>query len=198
MIIVGITGSFGVGKSTVCRMMQKYGATWIEADSIVHELYKPGRIGYQKIAGYFGKEFIDPKKGVKRDRLRKVVLKNPQKLWILQKLIHPFVFHEIKELIHKIKKQNQTKIVCIESLYFEKADCGKNIDSLIEVRRKPKLVRKSRAKEQKWNLEDIDRFMKLSPIFPKADVIIENNGSLAELKTKVHSLLATQNCLGSL
>lgn len=182
-LIIGITGSFGVGKSTVCRILEKLGAKWIESDAIVHELYKPGKSGYLKIAGYFGKEFVDPKKGVKRDKLRNVVLQNPQKLWILQKLIHPLVIHEASKKFVRLSQP-----VCLEAIYFEKEDLGKLVDKLIEVRRKPELVRKARVKEGKWNLEDIERFMRLSPIFPKPNFVIENNGTLEELEEKIRPI----------
>ncbi len=182
--VIGVTGGFGAGKSSVCRMMSRLGALWIESDKIVHELYAPGKEGYKKIAGYFGKEFVDPKKGVKRDKLRRVVLQNPQKLWILEKLIHPALFHELNKKI----VQAEEKVICVESLYFEKDDLGKFVDKIIEIRRDPKLIRKSRTMEGRWDLDDINRFMRLSPIFPKADFIIENNGSFTDLEEKITSL----------
>lgn len=182
--IVGITGGFGVGKSTVCRFLQELGAVWIEADEIVHELYKPGGLGYKKVAGYFGEEFVDAKRGVKRAKLRSVVLKNPQKLWILQKLIHPIITHEAQNQI----KRSKQKIICLESIYFEKDDLGRLVDIIVEIQRKPELIGKSRAQEKRWNLEDINRFMKLSPIFPKPDKIIENNQTLRCLKQEAGKL----------
>lgn len=182
--IVGITGGFGVGKSAVCSFLQELGAAWIEADEIVHKLYKPGGLGYKKVAGYFGEKFVDVKKGVRMEKLRSVVLKNPQKLWILQKLIHPIITHEAQNRITRSKQ----KIICLESIYFEKDDLGKLVDMIVEIQRKPEFICKSRAQEKRWNLEDINRFMKLSPIFPKPDRIIENNQTLRRLKQKAGKL----------
>lgn len=178
--VIGVTGGFGVGKSTFCRMMAKHGGHFLEADLFVHALYEPGKSGYQKIRGYFGEEFVDSKKGVNRAKLRREVLKNPQKLWILHKLIHPLVTHEAQKKLKTIS----AGLVFLEAFYFEKDDLGKLIDILVEIRRKPALVRKSRLKEDKWPLEDIERFMRLSPIIPKPDFVIENNGTLKELARK--------------
>lgn len=179
-IVIGITGGFGVGKSTVGRIFEKLGGYFLDADAITHALYHSGSVGYRKIEGYFGQEFVDSKKGVKRGKLRREVLKNPQKLWILNKLMHPLITHEMSKKIVQSKRQ----FIFLESVYFEKADLGKLIDRLIEVRREADLVRKTRKREGKWNLEDIDRFMKLSQISPKPDIVLENNGTLDELEGK--------------
>ena len=82
--VLGVTGVIGSGKSTACRILsEQLGFYWIEADAIVHELYKVGEPGYKKIREYFGDPFVG-KYGVNRGRLRRFALQNPQKLWILQ------------------------------------------------------------------------------------------------------------------
>lgn len=105
-MVIGVTGVIGSGKSTVCRYLEeKYGFHWIHADAIVHELYKFGGAGYKKIREYFGKNFVGPK-GVLRGRLRQFILKTPQKLWILNQLIHPLVIHEVNKKVAAYSGKN--------------------------------------------------------------------------------------------
>jgi dephospho-CoA kinase len=100
--IIGVTGVIGAGKSKVCRFLQrKYGFYWIDADAIVHELYRAGMPGYRRIKEYFG-DFFAGKKEVNRGRLRKFILKSPQKLWILNKLMHSLILHEVNKKIVRI------------------------------------------------------------------------------------------------
>lgn len=187
--IFGVTGGFGVGKSTFCRFLQDFGGIWIDADALTHDLYKPGKPGYEKIRGYFGEEYVSPKKGVLRTKLRRVVLKNPQKLWILNKLIHPLITSGVNKKVvqymrSEAKHASIKQPIFIEAFYFEKNDLGKFVDEIILIERDPKLVLKTRKKEEKWNDEDIRRFMKLQPIYPRPARVIINSGTMKNLKAE--------------
>lgn len=186
-MVIGVTGGFGVGKSTFCTFLKKFGVEIIDADYLTHQLYEPGQLGFEKIRGYFGEEFVSGKTGVKRSKLRSVVLKNPQKLWILNTLIHPLLRNEMIKKIRKIQKEKgKYVLIAIESLYFEKDDPHTWMDRLILIERKPTFIKFNR--QHQWRLADIDRFMKLQPMFPKADIRLENNGTLDELKQKAHEI----------
>ncbi|KKU79109.1 MAG: dephospho-CoA kinase, partial [Candidatus Peregrinibacteria bacterium GW2011_GWA2_47_7] len=110
-IVVGVTGGFGVGKSTVCRIFESRGAVWISADELVHALYLPGGAGYKKIQGYFGDTFVGPN-GVHRAKLRRLVLSNAHKLWILNKLMHPIVLHAVQRKLLKELKDFRGFLLC--------------------------------------------------------------------------------------
>ena len=105
--VIGVTGVIGSGKSTLCRYLaETHGFEWINADEIVHSLYEKDQPGYKKIKEYFGQYYVGPKR-VHRGRLRREALKSPQKLWILNNLIHPHVFHEVNKKIVQIKKHKK-------------------------------------------------------------------------------------------
>ena len=182
--IVGITGGFGVGKSTVCKMLVALGAAWIEADSVTHELYLPGRPGYTKIKGYFGDEFVN-EQGVDRDKLRSVVLGNVQKIWILNKLIHPLVTHGVRQLLITKYKTHEC-LIAIESIYFEKDDLGPLIDKLVIVRREPEEVVRSRTGQ--WPSSDMEKFIKIQPFYPVPDFQVDNSGTLLDLERAVANM----------
>ncbi|MBI2453770.1 dephospho-CoA kinase [Candidatus Peregrinibacteria bacterium] len=134
--ILGVTGVVGSGKSSLCRYLEaNLGFHWINADAIVHELYRKGEPGYEKIKNYFGSRYVD-KLGVNRNALRKFALKSPQKMWILNKLIHPLVFHIVNTKIAQIVRCNKAQnniYICIEALYFDASDLGKYVDQLLVI-----------------------------------------------------------------
>jgi len=136
-LIIGITGVAASGKSTLCRLLEReHGFHWIDADSIVKELYLKGGRGYEKIQDYFGAYFVGPRE-VYRGRLRRLVLVSQHKLWILNKIMHPLICHEVNKKIVQFKKLYKNKkeplSIVIEAFYFEPGDLGKFISRLYRV-----------------------------------------------------------------
>ncbi|MEK9132764.1 MAG: dephospho-CoA kinase [Patescibacteria group bacterium] len=138
--VLGITGVIGSGKSELCRFLaERYGFIWIEADKIVHELYKVGRPGYEVIRKKFGEYAIGAKE-VNRKWLREFVLKDPRKIpariRTLNRLIHSLVAAEMNKKIVQLKAQHKSKtplLICIEAVYFKKKNLGKFVDKIITV-----------------------------------------------------------------
>lgn len=126
----------GSGKSTLCRYLEReHGFIWIDADKVVHGLYEKGQPGYGRIKNYFGTQFVGPR-AVYRGRLRRTVLQNHHKLWILNELIHPLVMNEVSKKLVQLEGVGKSKKVCgvcIEAAYFKEKDLGKFIDRLIVV-----------------------------------------------------------------
>ena len=79
IFVLGVTGVIGSGKSVFCKFLQKFfGFHYIDADSIVRNLYLAGNDGYKRITAYFGGDFVN-RTDVNRDRLRKFILMYPEK-----------------------------------------------------------------------------------------------------------------------
>lgn len=173
----------GSGKSTFCRILEKkFGFHWIDADAIVHDLYKPGQPGYQKIKDYFGAQFVG-KHGVLRGRLRRFVLKTPQKLWILNKIIHPLLAHELNKKIIHINGP-----ICIEAFYFEPHDLGKFVDEVVVIDAPDEQILK-RLKSRKIPKSQLLTMLKFQrKNLPKIFTRIENNHSEKVLLKKISTL----------
>lgn len=180
--IIGVTGVIGSGKSTLCKFLaDNYGFYWIHADAITHELYKPGAAGYRKIKEYFGNQFAG-KHGVNRGRLRRFILKSPQKLWILNQLIHPLIIHEVNKKVVQLKSSN----ICIEAVYFEPKDLGKFIDELFVVHcpdEKILLKRLASRKIPAKQLQTLIHFQRKN--IPRFGTRIENTGSKKEFCDRI-------------
>lgn len=134
IFILGVTGVTGSGKSEFCRFLRRqFGFYWIPADKIVHNLYFAGKEGYKRIKKHFGEKFIG-KKCVDRNKLREFILKNPAKLKLLNKLIHPLVVLKVNKKIVQIKRDHKSKnhiFICIEAFYFDKKNLGKFVDQVV-------------------------------------------------------------------
>src|SRR5262245_1672147 len=101
MFIIGLTGSFGTGKTTVAAMFQKCGAHTIDADQITHELMGPQGKCFKTIIGKSGKDIVSKGK-IDRRKLAKIVFSHPAKLKQLTSIIHPEVIKETKKSIAEI------------------------------------------------------------------------------------------------
>lgn len=192
--VLGVTGVIGSGKSTVCRMLsEQFGFYWIEADAVVHDLYRIGQPGYQKIKEYFGEVFVG-KYGVNRGRLRRFVLKSPQKLWILSKLIHPLVAHHVNKKVVQLKRQakanNAPLNICLEAVFFEEGDLGKLIDRLLIIETRDEILKK-RLRSHDMPSEELTAMLKFQRrSVPESKDRLRNDSTLPELQRKLRKWYA--------
>lgn len=170
MKVFGVSGYIGSGKSTLCGFLEKFGARYIDADKITHELYKSGMPGQRKIELFFGEDFLDKKGNINRKKLGKVVFNDVRKLKILNNLIHPLVVSEVEKMMRK----SSAEICVIEATYFEKKHLGRFIDALIWVKRK--------------NLPADSKILNLQRKPEHVDFTVENNGSKKDLENNAKKL----------
>lgn len=174
MLIIGITGIIGAGKSTVAKIFKRdYEALVIDADKIGHELLKNNSPVNQKIIQALGTN--------QRKELAKLVFGNPAKLKILNKITHPAIRKKVKDIIQANFRENL--IIIDAALLFTiglHCYCSKIIfieaaEGIILQR----LVQKGlSANEIKLRLRANQSVLHLKT---KCDYIIENNGSKKEL-----------------
>ena len=124
MIVIGLTGSIGMGKSTAAAMLQQLGVPVYESDADVHELLGPEGGARMAVAAAFPyyehPEIYDKKtKNIKRQELGEIVFKDDEKRETLESILHPLVREAQKKFILKNKKMGQ-KIVALDvPLLFE-------------------------------------------------------------------------------
>ncbi len=97
-LVVGLTGTFGSGKSTVGKILKRFGARKvIDSDLVAHEVFRPGHPAGKKIRLLFG-----VKKSISRKVIAKEVFSNPKKRRRLESIIHPYVSQRIAREIGRI------------------------------------------------------------------------------------------------
>ncbi|MBI4994039.1 dephospho-CoA kinase [Candidatus Peregrinibacteria bacterium] len=163
IFVLGVAGVIGSGKSVFCHFLQKhFGFHYINADKIVHQLYLAGNEGYKKIKEIFGKKFIG-RGSVDRKKLRETVSKNPEKLLLLNKIMHSLVAKEVNKKIVQIKRDSKGKsriFICIEAFYFDKKNLGKFIDQVVVLDAPDEIILK-RLKKRNISASQLKKILKL-------------------------------------
>lgn len=121
MIVVGLTGSIGMGKSTAGEMLVEMGIPLHDADEAVHRLMGPGGAAVDAVGAEFpgavaekdGETYID------RQALGKEVIGNPEKLKKLEAILHPLVKRDADEFVEAMRKKGETIVVLDIPLLFE-------------------------------------------------------------------------------
>ncbi|MFI0963392.1 dephospho-CoA kinase [Streptomyces sp. NPDC021080] len=91
MLKVGLTGGIGAGKSEVSRLLVEHGAVLIDADRIAREVVAPGTPGLAAVVDAFGEDVLAPGGGLDRPKLGSIVFADPQRLAVLNAIVHPLV-----------------------------------------------------------------------------------------------------------
>jgi dephospho-CoA kinase len=111
MLNVGLTGGIASGKSTVARMLAQKGALLIDLDELAHEVEMPGGEVWEGIVRHFGDGVLRPDRTIDRGKLGEVVFSDPEKLKLLNGLVHPAVFGEWNRRLQRIRETSPGAIV---------------------------------------------------------------------------------------
>lgn len=183
MLIIGITGSLGTGKTTVAKIFKRLGAVVLDADVIAHRLIEPNTAAWKKIKNYFGRGILRKGGTIKRKVLAEEVFSDRRRLKKLCGIIHPLVYKEIEKEVKKIKKANPGAVVVLDVPLLLESGGRSKVDILIVVaaRRDIQIWRAIRkfGLTRAEVLRRIKAQMPLSEKVKAADVVIDNNGRLS-------------------
>lgn len=192
MLCVGLTGSFGVGKSTVAAMFAKQGAAIIDADAITRQILDKNEKCIKKVAKIFPDVILTKSKRIlkiDRNRLAKHVFTNPRELKKLTDIIYPEAIKELKKLL--LRYRNKKLVVLDVPLLFE-AGWDRFCDTTVVVRLNRKQQISRIQKRLPISITEIQRRLKLQMPQSKkcllADMIIDNNDSLANTRAQVGAI----------
>lgn len=187
-LVLGVTGGFGSGKSTVAGIFRGYGAKIIDADKIAHRLIRPGQNAYKKICGVFGTEVLQQDKAISRRRLSGIAFKNRRSLKKLNSIVHPLVIKDIKKQI----KEAKSRILVLDAPLLIEAGLEELADKLIVVNINRQKQIQRLLKKTSLGREDIMlRIASQIPLRLKArlaDFIIDNNGSINQTRRQARKI----------
>jgi len=187
-IIIGVTGSFGSGKTTVSSFLKSFGAGVIDADKIAHQVISPGSSCRGRLVQLFGKDILSQGDRVDRKKLGKIVFENRKLVDRLNRLVHPEVIKIIKQNI-KCAKNN---ILILDAPLLIESGLNKVVDYLIVVKVKKdeqfKRIEKRTALGKTEITKRIKSQMSLQDKVRLADFVIDNSGTLQNTKKQVREV----------
>ena len=186
MILVGLTGGIGSGKSTVSELLARHGAVIIDADRITRELQQPGKPLLGELVEAFGPEILDSSGALDRAVLASRVFGDAEQLKKLNGIVHPAVGREMARQLDAQKDTDKVVVLDIPLLVENPREglCGTivvdlpveaAISRLIEFRGMTREDAEARVSRQ------ATRDQRLAI----ADRVIDNSGSLADLERQV-------------
>ena len=191
MLVIGVTGNFGTGKTTVCQIMAELGATVINADELGHELLQPGSQTYQELVAAFGDGILSTNKEIDRHKLAELAFQNGNSQARLNNIMHPKMYKIVQGIINR-HRQGSDKIIVLEAALLIEAG-WKSLADQVWVTVAPEEVIVDRLKNQRGFREEqvLARLRTQMPSAEKvkhADVVINTDCSREELKAKVTEL----------
>jgi len=186
--LVGLTGGLASGKSTVARWLAEAGFTVADADRLVAESYAPGGAGARLLAELMGAEVLDDNGAVDRARVAQRVFADPDLRRRLEQRIHPLVRRRFQEIAAAAPG-----VAVLEATLLVEARFAADFDLVVTVEA-PEEVRLARAVERGLSPDQaLARLAAQSDAIVRtmaADVILDNSGTLEELRRRVDELIA--------
>lgn len=190
-MVIGITGGIASGKSTISSILKELGAFIIDVDIIARGVVQKDEKAYNEIVQYFGCDILLPSGEINRKKLGNIVFSNPDELKVLNSITHPEIINRVAKKVEELKT-NEVKVIVIDAAILIEMGLSTYCDSiwLVYVDKEIQLNR----------LMERDRFVYLDALnriksqysnenkAQFADVIINNNKPLEEVKREVKKL----------
>ena len=196
-LIVGLTGGIACGKTTVAELLAQHGADVIDLDEIGHRLLKKGSPVFDQIVKAFGDKILDESGDISRAKLGRIVFHDSECRSRLNQITHPAIIEQSWAEAQRLAALGKERIVIIDSPLLIEAGMQDIVDIVVvviadEKTQLDRLIQRSIKQKKPLSVKEaqarIHSQMPLSEKIKYADFVVENNGGLDELKTKVAKL----------
>ncbi len=187
IIIIGVTGMSGAGKSTICRELSKSCDTVIDCDTVAREITER-REFLDELRARFGGNILKSDGSLDRPETARIIFSDKEKRVLYNRIIFPYIVYEV---IRRIKRAKETVLLDAPTLFEAGLDmiCAKVVSVTADLDRCSKRISErdnislERARERLMSQHNADYFKEHS------DFIIENNGSYEELNKRAEALI---------
>jgi dephospho-CoA kinase len=191
VLVVGLTGGIGSGKSTVSEGLAERGAVVVDADAIVRELQAPGGAVLAAMVERFGPEILRPDGTLDRPQVADRVFSDPTELEALNAIVHPAVGEEIRRRLEEQRGTDRVVVLDIPLLversgYETAGTIVVDVDPEIAVRR---LVRARGFTESDARARIANQASRADRL-AAADFVISNDGSMDDLHVQIDACWA--------
>jgi dephospho-CoA kinase len=190
--IIGITGTFGSGKSSAAKMFAALGAYLVDHDAINHEIMKKGGTAYNALLNEYGPVILGDDDEIVRAKVAEVAFSSLDEVRKIEKTLHPLIINAEEELVDKYKDEQEYGFIVFDTpLLFESKRNEVCDYTVVIASTEDKLIERIK-KTFGLGIDDIRKRialqMSLNDKAKLADFVIENNGTLDELNEKVSDL----------
>jgi dephospho-CoA kinase len=191
MLVIGLTGGIGTGKSEVSRILKELGAEVIDADRVGHEAYSPHTAIWREVVDTFGDRVLGPTGEIDRKRLGAIVFSDPEAMDALNAIMHPRMADIIRGQIGGLREQGANLVVLEAALLIE-AGWQSLVDEVWVTHATGEQVEERLRRRNGLTEEQIRSRVRAQMPFEErsrhAQVVVHNSGSLEELRDEVESL----------
>lgn len=186
MLVVGLTGNIGCGKSSLSDIFRAEGIKIIDADIIARQIYEDEKL-LSKVYETFGNDIKNEDGSLNRKALGRIVFSDDKKLIQLNKLTHPVIRQKVSDEIEEYKSQNE-EIVILDAALLVESDYLNFIDKLLVVTCKENIQIERIIARDNCSIEEalgrIKSQMSQENKVKYADYVIDNSATLSELRKK--------------
>lgn len=186
MILVGLTGGIGSGKTTVSQALAARGAQVVDADAIVHELQSPGQPVLAAMVERFGEEILHSDGSLDRQAVARLVFNDAEALKDLGEIVHPPVREEI---FRRVVEQSETDNVVVLDIPLLAESGWEGLVGTIVVDLDPEIAVQRLVGSRGFDEADARARMAKQASreerLAKASFVIDNSGSTADLEAEI-------------
>ena len=192
MVVIGLTGGIGSGKSAVASRIRGAGVPVIDADLVAREVVEPGAPALAKIAQAFGAHLIDEHGELRRKELGSIVFSDPEKLATLNQITHPAILIKTRERLAELRTLGHRWVIYEAALILENG-LNPGLEKLIVVVCDPHTQLRRIMERDQLDHGAAEARMKAQTINERrregSDYILENDEDLTALHDRVDALL---------
>lgn len=181
MLLIGLTGGLGTGKTFVGEAMETLGCHLIHADELGRQVLLPEGEAYQDVVREFGADILEPDGAINRRKLAAVVFADPERLERLNRLVHPPVIGRVEELSREFFARDPGGIVVVEAAILIETGAHKRFDRLIlAVCDHEQQIQRAMRRDGLSRQDVLARLERQMPLEEKrklADYVIDTSGS---------------------
>jgi dephospho-CoA kinase len=193
MFVAGLTGGIGSGKSTFARFLAEQGAEILDADELGRAALRPGQRGWHEAIDTWGDDLLVPGTSeIDRAKLASIVFSDPAKLAALNAIVHPIIMSGIADTLDVLSGTDT--VVVIDAALLIETGLSEGVDKVIVVVASDDVRGERLRLDRGMSQEDIEARiaaqLPLSKLLDKADIVVQNDGSLEQLRREAERVFA--------